>query len=274
MESSLSLKLVIFIIVLFGLVILGMLMSWPIQIRYYTHCLDSKDMKQRQNAADKLLEWDIEEPVCEYYANRYQSDDVMERMAVVDEFGSVSEKGRAIMESLFRARCRKEQVLIPAGTLILENGDKVEIEGLYIDYNVVTREKEYSFMRLKFVYDLCLDGTRIRTPEGKFAVNSASMQWFEARRYAEWLDMRLPSKAELDYIMLYDRSIEPDLRLEKARKVISNSTNHYLVRKGLVLYSDENNSCVIDNLSNPRTKGKYPKDYPYPTHFRCVRDVE
>ncbi|TET35375.1 MAG: formylglycine-generating enzyme family protein [Planctomycetota bacterium] len=206
MKLSLPIKLGITVIVIFGLLMLGMFLWKPMKVRYYAAKLRSDDIKVRQHAAKELLNLDREK-VFNYYTDRYDPKDVKKRMGVVDELCACGDKGKAVMKEIFRNWCYSQQVKIPAGTLALANGSKVEIKSLWMDTYEVTIEKFA-------VYYLCTGGlesankavskTILDVPFSSAAYPSrlypvAHLSWQDAKAYTDWLGMRLPTIHEWEY---------------------------------------------------------------------------
>ncbi|TET32683.1 MAG: hypothetical protein E3J72_19135 [Planctomycetota bacterium] len=230
---KLPLKLAILVIVIFGLLFLGFALWKPVKVWYYTSWLDnektraeavkqllvlnaakplikhftprlrSEDQKTRQTAVKILLDFDARKPVFDYYTARYNSKEMKERITVVDEIFRVSDKSNKLMRDIFRNRCKKEQAKIPAGTLTLSNGGKVEIKSLYVDKYEVTVEKYFTFV-------LCSDNRwavrekfnkqgYINTVGGDFLAPVTKISWNIAKAYTDWLGMRLPTEHEWEY---------------------------------------------------------------------------
>jgi hypothetical protein len=196
MKLSLPTKLGIAVIVIFGLLILGMALWTPARVWHYTARLDND--KTRAEAVKRLLALNATEPVFKYYTERYSSKSVKERMAVVIELREFGDKGKEIMYGIFRNRCMKEQVRIPKGKL-----GNIGIKMLYMDKYEVTVEKYYVFR--KYTSDVevvSLAGIPIMndcplTDGYSFPVRSIS--WHDAKAYADWLGMRLPTEDEWEY---------------------------------------------------------------------------
>jgi formylglycine-generating enzyme required for sulfatase activity len=207
MKLGLNAKLAIGIIAGFGLLIAGFYAWKPLNITYYKYRIGSKDVETHKSAVKYLLEADAIVPVKEYYTNRYASKDVKERLAVVDELCAFGDKGKQIMYEIFRARCMREQVLIPAGSFMMgsENGyanvkpiHKVILTAFWMDKYEVTNEKYYVFyiMTDHKLPENCKNNT---VQEGKENNPVYWISWEEARSYANWLGMRLPTESEWEY---------------------------------------------------------------------------
>ncbi len=202
---KLYLKLGIFVLVLFALVIATCLLWTPVKVRYYTSKLHSGDIKVRQAYAKKLLEMGAREPVFKYYTDRYDPKSVEKRIAVVEELFELGDKGKDLLMDIFKNWCcsPSQQVKIPAGTLTLENGSKVEIKNLWIDKYEVTFEKYYVIQKLfptRWKYDSTGKLIPLKTPSEKLIKNPVcGPQWQEADYYANCLGLRLPTLYEWEY---------------------------------------------------------------------------
>ncbi|MHC4660714.1 MAG: formylglycine-generating enzyme family protein [Planctomycetota bacterium] len=222
MKLSLPAKLGIAVIVIFALTIAAMLLYRPVKVRYYTSKLKDKNIKVRQNTARILLDMNEKEPVFEHYTEQYASDNVEERMKVVEELCAVD---KAMMKEIFRNRCYAEQVKIPAGTLTLENGTEVKIPGLYVDKYEVTNEKYNVYMKCANYYktkhtfqiaghlvakrrkaqiqkqmgnrNVSIDPTSEVEFDSDCPVTIVS--WQDAKAYVEFLGLRLPKEYEWEY---------------------------------------------------------------------------
>ena len=128
MKIGFFLKMAIAIIVGFGLLLAGFYFWKPLNVTYYKYRIGSEDAETHKAAVKYLLDADSAEPVKYYYENRYASKDFKDRLTVVDELCEFGDKGKAVMYEIFRARCMKEQVLIPAGSIMMgsENGAENE----------------------------------------------------------------------------------------------------------------------------------------------------
>jgi hypothetical protein len=207
MKSSLPLKLAIFVLILFALVVTAMLLWKPVKVRYYTSRLQSDKIKVRQAYAKKLLEMGAREPVFRYYTDKYDPKSVEKRMAVVDELCAVGGKGKEVMKEIFRnwACGPTQQVKIPAGTLWPRNLIKVQIPSLWVDKYEVTNEKYYVFM-LVTGYESQSDTWRYlrhwkdkKTPVGIELCPVQYVSFIDIITYAESVGMRLPSEHEWEY---------------------------------------------------------------------------
>jgi formylglycine-generating enzyme required for sulfatase activity len=124
MNRNFFIKLTLGIVVLFGLLLAGFYFWKPLNVTYYKYQIGSENPETHAAAVKYLLEADAVVPVKEYYTNRYASKDVNVRLAVVDELCGFGDKGKALMYDIFRNRCMREQVLIPAGSFMMgsDNG--------------------------------------------------------------------------------------------------------------------------------------------------------
>jgi formylglycine-generating enzyme required for sulfatase activity len=207
MNRGFFIKLTIAIVAGFGLLLAGFVFWKPICVTYYKYQIGSENPETHAAAVKYLLEADAIEPVRYYYENRYASKDVKERLAVVDELCGFEDKGRELMREIFRNRCIREMVLIPAGSFIMGSvkGDEdekpaheVTLKELRMDKYEVTSEKYYVFVK-------CAGHRAPYTWEsGKIPVGLeqhpvVNVSWEDSDAYAKWLRMRLPTEAEWEY---------------------------------------------------------------------------
>ena len=157
-EMKLHLKLAIFVIVLFALVITGMLLWKPIKVRYY--------------------------------APKYaKCSDPKERIRIARILCDCGEAGKQALYDVFREFCMSEQVRIPAGSFMMgsEKGvdsekpvHEVTLSGFMMDTYEVTNEKYYVFVRL----------TGHRAPPfwkvGEEQHPVIIESWEDAKAYTDW----------------------------------------------------------------------------------------
>jgi formylglycine-generating enzyme required for sulfatase activity len=207
MKNSFFLKLGIGIIAIFGLLIAGFVFWKPICVTYYKYRLGSESAETNAAAVKYLLEADAIEPVKDYYTKKYASKEAKERLAVVDELCGFEDKGKELMREIFRNRCLREMVNIPAGSFMMgsDNGEdnekpvhKVTLDAFWMDKYEVTNEKYYVFVK-------CTDHGAPRhwdsgrIPAGRELHPVVYVSWEDADAYAKWLKMRLPTEAEWEY---------------------------------------------------------------------------
>jgi formylglycine-generating enzyme required for sulfatase activity len=207
MKLSLPAKLAIAVFLLFGLLFTGMVVWRPMKVRYYTYRIGSGNEKICVDAAKKLLALNETEPVFEYYTERYKSKDVPKRMAVVDELCEFGDNGRKIMRNIFRNRCRKEQARIPAGSFMMgsENGEvnekpvhKVTLSAFWMDKYEVTNEKYYVFVKYTG-HEAPGHWKSGKIPKGLEQHPVVYVSWLDAKAYADWLSMELPTEPRWEY---------------------------------------------------------------------------
>jgi hypothetical protein len=204
--KHLPVKLAIFVLILFALVVTAMLLWEPVKVKYYTSKLHSYKIKVRQAYAKKLLEMGAREPVFRYYTDLYDSKEVQKRIAVVYELYEIEDKGKDLLLEIFKNWCCSpaQQVKIPAGTLMLPNGSKVEIKSLWVDKYEVTFEKYYVIQKLlptRWRHDSSGKLIPLKTPSAKLIQNPVcGPQWQEAVYYANCLGLRIPTVYEWEYI--------------------------------------------------------------------------
>jgi formylglycine-generating enzyme required for sulfatase activity len=206
MKNSFFLKLGIAILAIFGVLIGGFVFWKPICITYYKYQIGSTDPETHAAAAKYLLEAGAVEPVRYYYEPRYASKDANVRLAVVDELCAAGDKGKELMREMFRERCKREMVLIPAGSFMMgsEKGDadekpvhEVTLSAFWMDRYEVTNEKYYTFVKCTNHRLPPRDSGRIPSEWELHPVVNVS--WGDAESYAKWLKMRLPTEAEWEY---------------------------------------------------------------------------
>ncbi|MHC4660889.1 MAG: formylglycine-generating enzyme family protein [Planctomycetota bacterium] len=190
MKLSLPLKLAIAVIVIFALTITGLFLYRPLKIRYY--------------------------------AGKYEnSADPAKRIRIVDILCACGDKGKKALYQVFRKRCISEQVKIPAGSFMMgsEKGrndekpvHKVTLSSFWMDKFEVTNEKYYVFIK----------STGQKTPHTEVEITEkvgpitqawngskiiegfeqhpvANVIWEDAKAYADWLGMKLPTEAQWEY---------------------------------------------------------------------------
>jgi formylglycine-generating enzyme required for sulfatase activity len=207
MKNSFFLKLGIGIIAIFGVLIAGFVFWKPLNIQYYKYRVASDDLETRKAAAKYLLDADAVKPVRYYYENRYNSKDVKERLAVVDELCALGDKGKELMREMFRERCKREMVLIPAGSFMMgsENGaadekpvHEVTLSAFWMDKYEVTNEKYYAFVNCAN-HRQPIHWKSRGIPSGLEIHPVVWVSWEDANAYSEWLKMMLPTEAEWEY---------------------------------------------------------------------------
>jgi formylglycine-generating enzyme required for sulfatase activity len=207
MKLGLNAKLAIGIVAGFGILTAGYYFWKPLNITYYKYKIGSENKESHLAAVKYLLEADAVEPVKYYYENRYASKDVKERLAVVDELCAFGDHGKTLMYEIFRNRCMREQVLIPAGSFMMgsensEHNEKpvhnVTLDLFRMDKYEVTNEKYYVFIK-------CTNHVQPehwksgRIPADRELHPVVYVRWGDAEAYAKWLKMRLPTEAEWEY---------------------------------------------------------------------------
>ncbi|TET35479.1 MAG: formylglycine-generating enzyme family protein [Planctomycetota bacterium] len=132
-------------------------------------------------------------------------------MGVVYELKGIGPEGKKLLREVFRNYCMKEQVRIPAGTLTLRNGSKVEIKSMWVDKYEITKEKydTFAFANNRFRYRrdsvnpaniaTFVDLKTVKEFRDSMQYPVTNISWHDAKAYADWLGMRLPTDHEWGY---------------------------------------------------------------------------
>jgi formylglycine-generating enzyme required for sulfatase activity len=207
MKNSFFLKLGIGILAIFGVLFAGFVFWKPINVTYYKYQIGSENKETHAAAVKYLLEAGAIEPVRYYYDNKYASNDVSIRLAVVDELCGFGDKGKELMREIFRERCKSEMVLIPAGSFMMgsDNGSEdekpvheVTLNSFWMDKYEVTNEKFRTFIECTNHYLRWRAQSEWKSA-GKELHPYVQVLWENANAYAKWLNMRLPTEAEWEY---------------------------------------------------------------------------
>jgi len=252
---KLPLKLAIFVIILFALVVTAMLLWKPVKVRYYTSKYSKATIPQ-------------------------------ERLRIAEILCDMGEPGKKALYKVFREFCISEQVKIPAGTLTQENGTKIETKGFYIDKHEVTNEKwatfrlcakdalnkvDYSFFDFEYDPDApAFDYIDYLIKSGLEEQPYGNMVWKEVQVYMNWIQMRFPTISEHKY-SLHKQLV--DKKQERWVEWIEGSLHN----GGIAIYQRETKmkQGTPVHVHTYEWGGKHPILYKGIEYsFRCVRDAE
>jgi formylglycine-generating enzyme required for sulfatase activity len=177
MKLSLPIKLGIFVVLLFSVVIAVCLLWTPVKVRYYV--------------------------------GKYEScADAKERIRIVDILCNMGEPGKKALYKVFREFCISEQVKIPAGSFMMgsDKGNeyderpvhKASLTAFYMDKYEVTNEKYYVFIK-STGYETPRRWDTGSIPEGLEFHPVIGVSWDDAKTYADWLCMNLPTESQWEY---------------------------------------------------------------------------
>lgn len=172
--KGLSIKLFIAIVLFFSLVTTGMYLYEPLLLKYYI------------------------------YVYRTEQDPKA-RIKLVDIISKI-EQGRKELYSAFRKRCIDEMVKIPSSSFIMKSSNgvrikrkKVNVPALWMDKYEVTNEKYYVFLKLTG-HDMPYEWKQSGFPEDRLDHPVCYVTWDDAKDYAMWLKMDLPTDSEWEYV--------------------------------------------------------------------------
>jgi formylglycine-generating enzyme required for sulfatase activity len=212
MKIDFHIKLLIALLVIFGVVISIFIVYEPVRVRILAWKLESSDKSVREDAISELLKSGERgnRVLIEYFKNRYSvaEAEVDERIKIVETMCGMEDEARTALKVMFFMRCKKEMVAIPAGEFMMgsENGTndekpvhKVKLSGFAMDKYEVTNEKYFMYEcfsgRVKD-YKTWAGGNEYRE-NPLFPVVYVS--WKDAKRYADWMRMRIPTEAQWEY---------------------------------------------------------------------------
>jgi formylglycine-generating enzyme required for sulfatase activity len=210
MKIDFHIKLLIALLAIFGVVISIFIVYDPIKVRILAWKLESADKSVREDATAELLKSGERgsRVLIEYFKNRYIDAEVDERIKIVETMCAMDEEARAALRVMFIMRCRREMVSIPAGEFMMgsENGagdekpvHKVVLSAFAMDKYEVSNEKYFTYE--------CLTGRvkDYKTWAGKHSFSEnplcpvVNVSWNEAKAYADWMRMKLPTEAQWEY---------------------------------------------------------------------------
>jgi formylglycine-generating enzyme required for sulfatase activity len=210
MKIGFHAKLLLALLAIFGIVISIFIVYEPVRIKIYAWKLRSVDAATREDSIKTLMESGKRgaDALIAYFKEQYPAAEVDERIKIVEIMCALGDEARAALKTMFKVRCRKEMVAIPAGEFMMgsESGDankkpvhKVKLSGFFMDKYEVTNEKYFTYE--------CLAG-RVKDYKTWAEKHSCSynllcpvvdVSWDDAKEYADWLRMRLPTEAEWEY---------------------------------------------------------------------------
>jgi formylglycine-generating enzyme required for sulfatase activity len=210
MKIDFHIKLLITLLLIFGIVISIFIVYEPVKIMILGWKLESPDKTVREDATAELLKCGERgsKILMYYFQNRYPAAEVDERIKIVETMCAMNDEARAAMKTMFKVRCRKEMVSIPAGEFMMgsENGEedekpvhKVTLSAFAMDKYEVTNEKYFTYE--------CLTGRvkDYKTWAGKHSFSEnplcpvVDVIWNDAKAYADWMRMKLPTEAQWEF---------------------------------------------------------------------------
>jgi formylglycine-generating enzyme required for sulfatase activity len=218
MKMDFHIKLLIALLLIFGVVISIFIVYEPVRVRILAWKLESSDKSVREDAISDLLKSGERGSVVliSYFKNRYPNADVDERIKIVETMCGMGDEARAALRVMFIMRCKREMVSIPAGEFMMgsENGagdekpvHKVTMSAFAMDKYEVTNEKYYVFVKCAS-YRAPKNWESGKIPEGLEQHPVVCVSWEDSDAYAEWLRMRLTTEAEWEYACRADSTGE------------------------------------------------------------------
>jgi formylglycine-generating enzyme required for sulfatase activity len=210
MKIDFHIKLLIALLAIFGVVISIFIVYDPIKVRILAWKLESSDKSVREDAIQDLLKSGERgsRVLIEYFKTRYSEEEVEERIKIVETMCGMGDEARAAMKTMFKVRCKKEMVSIPAGEFMMgsESGSGDEMPVHKVILSAFSMDK-YEFTNEKYFTYECLNGRAkdYKTWAGgnSFRENPlcpvVKVSWNDAKAYADWMRMKLPTEAQWEY---------------------------------------------------------------------------
>jgi formylglycine-generating enzyme required for sulfatase activity len=210
MKLGFHAKLLIALLAIFSVVISIFIVYEPVWVRLLAWKLESSDKSVREEAAAELLKSGElgSRVLIAYFKERYTVAEVDERIKIVETMCAMVNEARVALKTMFKVRCKKEMVSIPAGEFMMgsEGGSgnempvhKAILSAFSMDKYEVTNEKYFTYE--------CLTGKskdyKTWAVKHEFSDDPlcpvVDVTWNDANGYADWMRMRLPTEAQWEY---------------------------------------------------------------------------